>query len=65
MLWGKKEGKICGADFPSVFIREGVERIKKYDAVKISADGAVKFKFLFSDMIFWGEEDAFTGSIED
>lgn len=50
---------------PLVFIRGHRERTKKYDAVKVAADGATKFKFLFPDMIFWDDEDAFTGSIED
>ena len=56
----------CEADLSFVFYKGGrKERTKKYAAVKISGKGAARFKFLFPDMIFWDDEDAFTGSIED
>jgi hypothetical protein len=56
----------CEADLSFVFYKGGrKERTKKYDAVKISGNGAARFKFVFPDMIFWDDEDAFTGSIED
>lgn len=61
-----KEDKVLEAALSFSFYKGGHrERTKKYDAVKVAADGATKFKFLFPDMIFWDDEDAFTGSIED
>jgi hypothetical protein len=61
-----KGGNAWEADLSFVFYKGGrKEKTKKYDAVKVAGNGVAKFKFLFPDMIFWDDEDAFTGSIED
>jgi hypothetical protein len=61
-----KDGNAWEADLSFVFFKGGrKEKTKKYEAVKVSENGTVRFKFLFPDMIFWDDEDAFTGSIED
>ncbi len=41
------------------------ERIKKYDAVRLSSEEVVKFKFLLPEGVFWDDGDRFSGSIED
>ncbi len=41
------------------------ERIKKYDAVSLSSEEVVKFKFLLPEGVFWDDGDRFSGSIED
>jgi len=65
LCYGKKRRENSEADLSFSFYKgERRERIKKYDVVKISADGAVKLKFLFPDMIFWDDEDVFSGCIE-
>ncbi|MBI5598337.1 MAG: hypothetical protein HY890_01210 [Deltaproteobacteria bacterium] len=39
-------------------------RVKEY-AVDIPAGGAVKFRFVFPEAVFWDDEDWFSGVIED
>jgi len=66
VIMRNKGEKADGADIIFTLYEKGKkERIKKYRAVTLSPEAAVKFKFLLPEGVFWDDGDRFSGSIED
>lgn len=65
LLMENKGAKIYrGEVVVHLFETKKEERIRKYATVKLDPGAVVKFRFVIPDMVFWDEEDRFSGSIE-
>jgi hypothetical protein len=61
-----KEEKACNIDVVFRFYEgEPRARIKGYSAVRLLPGKIAKFMFVIPDMIFWDDDDRFSGVIED